>query len=113
MKALAVALAAVVGLVPVFAQLGYAQAVLESVPVLPVGEAVSDEELQKTEGEVVLKILLVMGLVALATTIEQYFFDEDYGLDWDDGAVIALRTLTVGATTLVGGCGRANNTYMH
>lgn len=105
---------AVVGLVPVFAPPGYAQAVLESVPVLPVGEAVSDEEILKTEGEVLWKkVLLVMGLMALASTIEQYFFDEDYELDWDDAAVIALRTMTAGSITLIGGCGKGEYHCMY
>ena len=45
MQMVAVALAAVVGLVPAFAQLGYAQAVPESGLVTPVGEELLDEEL--------------------------------------------------------------------
>jgi len=45
MKLVAVALGAVVGLVPAFVQVSYAQAVPESVPVLPVGRELVDDEL--------------------------------------------------------------------
>ncbi len=51
MQVVAVALAAVVGLVPAFAQLGYAQAVAEAVPVIPAGEELTDEELLEVGGE--------------------------------------------------------------
>ncbi len=45
------ALAAVVGLVPVFAQLGHAQSLSESIPALPLGEELTDEELVLVDGE--------------------------------------------------------------
>ena len=51
MQVVAVALAAVVGLVPAFAQLGYAQALSEPVVVLPFGEELPDSELALVEGE--------------------------------------------------------------
>jgi len=47
----AVALVAVVGLVPVFAQVSYARAVPESVLVTPVGEDLVDDELSDIVGE--------------------------------------------------------------
>lgn len=51
MKAFAMALAAVVGLVPVFAQAIYAQALPEPVSVLPLGEELPDSDLALVEGE--------------------------------------------------------------
>ena len=51
MKALAVALAAVVGLVPAFAQVSAAQSVPQSAPVLPVGDELVDDELNSIVGE--------------------------------------------------------------
>jgi hypothetical protein len=51
MKALVVALAAVVGLVPAFARVSAAQAVQEALATLPVGDELSDEELLQTDGE--------------------------------------------------------------
>jgi len=51
MTALAVAVAAVVGVVPAFAQVSVAQAIPEPVPVLPLGEELPDEELLEVEGE--------------------------------------------------------------
>jgi hypothetical protein len=50
-KALAVASAAVVGLVPAFARVSAAQAVQEALATLPVGDELSDEELLQTDGE--------------------------------------------------------------
>lgn len=67
----------------------------------------------KIEGEVVLKFLLVMGLMALASIIEQYFFDEDYELDWEDAGVIALGTVTAGAIILIGGYERGEYHCMY
>ncbi|MGD9840234.1 MAG: hypothetical protein AB7U87_00770 [Candidatus Bipolaricaulis sp.] len=51
MKAFAMALAAVVGLVPAFAQLSYAQALPSSPVVLPVGDELEDTTLAGVDGE--------------------------------------------------------------
>lgn len=50
MKILAVALATVVGVVPAFAQLSYAQASSKPISALPLGEELSDSELALAEG---------------------------------------------------------------
>jgi len=69
-----VALAAVVGLVPAFAQVGYAQAVpAEQAPVtLPQGDELSDEELHAVEGgdaATVLGAAMLTGVIAAAGTV--------------------------------------------
>ena len=51
MQVVAMALAAVVGLVPAFAQLSYAQAVPSSPVVLPVGDELEDTTLAGVDGE--------------------------------------------------------------
>jgi len=60
-KAVLVGLAAFVGFIPTFAQLSYAQTVplLQTELVLPEGEEVSDAELAKVEGELVLTSAIV------------------------------------------------------
>lgn len=65
-KVVAVALAAVVGLVPAFAQLSYAQAVPQAAPVLPVGEVLPDGELLAVDGEVAGWVILVWWLFKVA-----------------------------------------------
>lgn len=50
-KVALVALGGLVGLVPAFTQLSYAQALSESVSVLPLGEELPDEELLEVKGE--------------------------------------------------------------
>lgn len=72
MKVAAVTLAAVVGLVPSFAQLSYAQALPEPVAVLPLGEDVPDEELLEVEGQLVEfwyweTVLILARLLAVGT----------------------------------------------
>ncbi|MBC7220015.1 hypothetical protein H5T55_00775 [Candidatus Bipolaricaulota bacterium] len=63
MQMVAVALAAVVSLVPTFAQLSYAQAVpgAWTAPVLPIGEEMDDAELAEADGEAVLAALFFLG----------------------------------------------------
>ncbi len=91
-KVVAVALAAVVGLVPSFAQLGYAQAVpvAQTAPVLPIGEEMDDAELAEVDGEVLLTSVFILGL-KLAKV-----------------AKLALMAGTVAATSVQKGCERAS-----
>jgi len=106
MQVVAVARAAVVPVIPTSAQLGYAQALHQPTSILPMGEELGDEDLLATEGELVLKILIIMGLTGLGSLVEQWFFDEDYGLDWNDAGVIGVRMATAGVVSLVGSCRR-------
>lgn len=85
MKALAVALAAVVGLVPAFAQVGYAQALLSPSVVLPVGDELEEEDLLEAEGEFwkLLEWVVALGAAALygiGYTIYDAFFDGEPGI---------------------------------
>jgi hypothetical protein len=72
MKVVAVALAAVVGLVPVFTQVSYAQALPEPVSVLPLGEELPDSGLLDAEGEAVWLGCLIIGLITGATSTAIY-----------------------------------------
>ncbi|MBC7220012.1 hypothetical protein H5T55_00760 [Candidatus Bipolaricaulota bacterium] len=81
MQVLAVALAAVVGLVPVFAPLGYAQVLPSPSVVLPVGDELEEEDLLDAEGEFWHWIVAgCLGLAhAIAWTIYDAFFDGEPG----------------------------------
>ncbi len=94
MQVVVVALAAVVGLVPAFAQLSYAQAVpvSQTAPVLPSGEEMDDAELAEVDGEILLTSVFILGL-KLAKV-----------------AKLALMAGTVVATSVQKGCERASET---
>jgi len=103
----AVALAAVVGLVPVFAQLGYAQ-VLSSpsvvLPVvLPVGDELEEEDLLDVEGEFWYWIVAgALGLAhAISWTIYDAFFDGERGFQHTH-RIVGHSLLVYGGTFAVG-----------
>jgi len=72
----AVALAAVVGLVPAFAQVSYAQSLPEPVSVLPFGEELPDEELLEVEGALFGVLIFLVGclLAGAVAGFMAYFF---------------------------------------
>ena len=81
MQMVAVALVAVVGLVPAFAQVGYAQVLPSSSVVLPVGDELGEEDLLDAEGEFWHWIVAAaLGLAwAIVWTIYDAFFDGEPG----------------------------------
>jgi len=70
------------------------------------GEELGDEDLLATEGDLVVKIVLLVVVAAGGRVVIEWFFDEDHGLDWDDAGVIGIVAATAGVTSLVGGCSR-------
>ncbi|MCD5417621.1 hypothetical protein LR021_04605 [Candidatus Bipolaricaulota bacterium] len=81
-------LALLIGVGPMYNLIAVASEAQEILPVLPVGEELGDEELAAVEGEV-FWFLIPAVLVAGAVAIHQQWFDEDHGIDRDDGRVIA------------------------
>jgi len=74
-----VILGALVGPVPAFIQLSYAQTFPEAVPVLPSGEELPNEELLEVKGESPILVVLGVGLAAAGyAVLHEAFFDEDY-----------------------------------
>ncbi|MEM4919227.1 MAG: hypothetical protein QW518_07815 [Thermofilaceae archaeon] len=87
MQLVAVALAAVVGLVPAFAQLSYAQALPEPISVLPDGDEIPDEELLKAEGEQVWIAAIIAGIISGATAVGIYAVSSD-SFSWSTAACV-------------------------
>ena len=98
-----VALAAVVGLVPAFAQLSYAQALSEPVVVLPFGEELPDEGLLEVEGEFWHWIVAAaFGLAhAISWTIYDAFFDGEPGFQHTH-RIVGSSLLVYSGTFIVG-----------
>ncbi len=98
MKVLAVVLAAVVGLVPVINQIGYAS-YLES-PVLPTGREATDEDLEDIIGEVSW-LLIAAIIVAISIPASYCIVEAMEGRTprWD----IALALLGLGTVVAVAG----------
>jgi len=92
MKALAVAVAAVVGLVPAFAQVSYAQAVP-----IPAGEELDDAELATVEGEGI-QVVFIWAKRAVATATPIATTTTQRGCQ---GAVELGRTLTLKGASVV------------
>jgi len=103
-KVVLVALVAVVGLVPAFAQLSYAQAapVQQASVTLPQGRELGDEELLDTEGELWLTLLLGFCFGAGLAAWHEYYRDEDRGVDWDDAPEIVLGWVGMAGGVLLG-----------
>ena len=103
MKALAVALAAVVGLVPAFAQVGYAQASHASA-VLPVGDELEEEDPLEVEGKFWHWIVAAaLGVAhAISWTIYDAFFDGQPGFQ-HTRKIIGGSLLVYGGTFALGG----------
>jgi len=114
-KAVVVALVALVGFVPAFTQLGYAQTLPEAVPVLPSGEELPNEELLEVKGESPVLVVLAIGAAAAGcAAVYEAFFDEDYGLDWDDARAIILHTVEAMLITTLGlGLGGGGGLFNH
>lgn len=104
MKVAAVALAAVVGLVPAFAQLSYAQTVSSSLVVLPVGDELEEEDLLNAEGEFWHWIVAAaLGVAhAIAWTIYDAFFDGEPGFQ-HTRTIIGGSLLVYGGSFILGG----------
>lgn len=104
-KALVVALVAVVGLVPVFGRIGYAQALPEPLSVPLDGQELSDEELLKVESELVWWLRLLL-LEMLAGALMGWLTYEQTGDPWLAAKVglapMTVFTLGVAATPPVG-----------
>jgi len=103
MKVVAVALAAVVGLVPVFAQLGYAQVLSSPSVVLPVGDELEEEDLLDVEGEFWHWIVAAaLGLAhAISWTIYDAFFDGERGFQHTN-RIVGGSLLVYGGTFILG-----------
>ncbi len=102
-KVVAVALAAVVGWVPVFAQVSYAQVVPSSSVVLPVGDELGEEDLLDAEGEFWHWIVAAaLGLLhAIGWTIYDAFFDGEPGFQ-HTRTIVGGSLLVYGGTFAVG-----------
>ncbi len=103
MQVVAVALAAVVGLVPTFAQLSYAQALPEPVSVLPLGEQIPDEELLEVEGEFI-DWLIFLGaclFVGALTGYMAYFYGGASSLEAAIWGLSAMLMMVVGTVVPV------------
>jgi len=95
-KALVLGLAVVVGAVPVLARvdlgLQAAAPVVQqpSVP-LPQGDEMGDDELLQAEGELgfIAAVIIAFCVGAGWAAYEEYYHDEDRGVDWDDAPRIA------------------------
>ncbi|HNR24247.1 MAG TPA: hypothetical protein PKG50_02290 [Candidatus Bipolaricaulis anaerobius] len=107
MKVVAVALVAVVGLLPTFAQLSYAQAapVQEASVTLPYGEELPDAELLQVDGEAdpltIIATMAVCGSVSAATdlTIQgvKIAAGSETEINWKDVGIAAVGGATLGA----------------
>ncbi len=99
-QVVAVALAAVVGVVPVFAQLSYAQALPEPISVLPLGEELADERLSEAEGAVapLIPYFVAAGLIGVLAGVRSCTREKfsDTGNAILDGITAAV-SFTVGA----------------
>jgi len=104
MQVVAVALAAVVGLVPAFAQLSYAQALPSSSVVLPVGDELEEEDLLDAEGEFWHWIVAVgLGVAwAIVWTIYDAFFDGEPGFQ-HTREIVGYSMLIYGGAFVLGG----------
>lgn len=109
-KALVVILAALVGVVPVFARISEGSSVTQPFPSqksipLPQGDEMASNELLQVEGEIWwLLVAMLFGAIGGAGggAIYENWFDEDYGIDADDRRSIAGYAVW-GA--VAGGCG--------
>ncbi|MBC7093434.1 hypothetical protein H5T53_05465 [Candidatus Bipolaricaulota bacterium] len=98
-KAVVVALAAVVGIVPVFAQMGAVQPAQEAQPCLPIGQECSDDELLTVEGEIAWYLVALLDAgIAAGSAIGIYKIG---GLDISEGAKIAAIGGVAGAAALI------------
>jgi len=87
MKVAAVAIAVVVGVLPAFSQVTYAQAIPQPVSVLPLGEVLPDEELLEVEGEAVGVAAIIAGIIAGASAVGIYAVSSD-SFSWSTAAFV-------------------------
>jgi len=73
---------------------------------LPVGDELSDEELLAAQGEL-WWFVIAMVLGGGARAVYENWFDEDYGIDRDDGREIAGTALVCGVGGSCGGTAAA------
>lgn len=102
--ALLIGVGFVPGVGPVYNLIAVAGEAQGTIPVLPLGEELGDEELLQVEGElgVIVGGALLFGFGALIGGIHEWFFDEEPGLDWNDAGPIILGGVAMAGGGVIG-----------